>query len=115
MAFEFGLPDEEYRARYAGLKALWIKVIIRAMFDWASYKDSVIPARKKFAETAYTWLFNDNKEPFSFIYICSFLDIEPEKFRKKTLSMTKAEVAKVEFKERKSMNDPEVLDDLDDF
>lgn len=115
MAFEFGLPEEEHKARYAGIKALLIKIIIRAMFDWASYKDSEVPARKKHADTAYKWLFSDSTEPFTFVYICSFLDIEPEKFRKRALNMTKADVAKVEFKERKSIGDPTPSDDFDDF
>ena len=47
--------------RYAGYRALLLKVIIRAIFDWVCYRDSTKLEKLKIAESAATWLFEPSK------------------------------------------------------
>ncbi len=92
--------------RYVGVRALWIKVIIRAAFDWVSYRDSLKLPQQKLAENAYKWLFCESNLLNSFENICyHFLDLSPEKIRKWACSITKEHVAKIEHLERYSSAD----------
>lgn len=86
--------------RYAGTRALWMKVIIRAVFDWVTYRDNTKVDKKKYAESAYEWLFKKNLLFNSFENICKNLDLDPERIRAQTLKMTKDDVAKIEHMER---------------
>lgn len=88
--------------RYSGVQALWIKVIIRAVFDWVSYRDSTRLPQKKYADGAHKWLFQSSNLFNSFENICEFLDLSPEKIRKWASSMSKDQVAKIEHLERES-------------
>jgi len=86
--------------RYAGTRALWMKVIIRAVFDWVTYRDNTKVDKKKYAESAHEWLFKKNLLFNSFENICRNLDLDPERIRTQTLKMTKDDVAKIEHMER---------------
>lgn len=86
--------------RYMGVKSLWLKVIVRAMFDWASYRDSQKLQDQKKAQDAYAWLFKESELFNSFKNVCMILSINPDKIRQLALKMTKDDVAKIEFKER---------------
>ena len=86
--------------RYTGVRALWMKVIIRAVFDWVTYRDNTKVDKKKYAESAHDWLFNKNLLFNSFENICRNLDIDPQRIRSKALKMTKDDVAKIEHMER---------------
>jgi len=86
--------------RYAGTRALWMKVIIRAVFDWVTYRDNTKVDKKKYAESAHEWLFKKSILFNSFENICKNLDLDPERIRKQTLKMTKDDVAKIEHMER---------------
>lgn len=97
-------PDE----RYAGFKALWAKVIIRAVFDWVTYRDSPKVEKWKVAEAAASWLFEPNELFNGFENICRILDISPEQIRAKARAMTKDNVFKIEHRER----DGRVPDDV---
>ena len=48
--------------RYTGYRALLLKVIIRAIFDWVCYRDSTKLEKKKIADNAYQWLFEPSKQ-----------------------------------------------------
>lgn len=89
--------------RYTGIRSLWLKVIIRAMFDLASYRDSPKLVHKKLAENAKAWLFEPNELFNSFESICKFLELDIKKIRVRASMMTKDDVAKIEFKERKGV------------
>lgn len=86
--------------RYAGVRALWIKVIIRAVFDWVAYRDSTRLFQRKLAESAYVWLFRPSELFNSFENVCHMLDIDPNKVRDWAKKMNKDQVAKIEHLER---------------
>ena len=88
--------------RYAGVRALWLKVIIRAIFDWVTYRDSPKIRERKLAEQAQLWLFKSANIFNSFEGICEFLDVPVEKVRAVASSMTREQVAKIEHLERES-------------
>lgn len=86
--------------RYAGYKALWTKVIIRAAFDWVSYRDSTRLEYKKIADDSHRWLFEPNHLFNSFENICNLIDLHPETIRRWVSRLTKDHVAKIEHLER---------------
>lgn len=86
--------------RYAGVRALWMKVIIRAVFDWVTYKDSTKLDKRKYAESADAWLFQKNLLFNSFENVCKQLDMDPERIRVQVKKMTKDDVSKIEHLER---------------
>jgi hypothetical protein len=88
--------------RYAGVRALWAKVIIRAIFDWISWRDSDRLDKRKIADQAHSWLFEPNEVFNSFENICEMLDISPAMVRAKAKSMSKDHVAKIEHLEREA-------------
>lgn len=96
--------------RYAGVRALWMKVIIRAVFDWVTYRDNTKVDKRKYAESAHDWLFKKSLLFNSFENICKNLDIDPHRIRSQALKMTKDDVAKIEHMER-DYESEEVEDD----
>src|SRR5512140_3817167 len=64
--------------RYVGYRALWMKVIIRAAFDWVSYRDSTKLEQRKEAEKAYKWLFHQSTLFNSFENVCQLVDLPPD-------------------------------------
>jgi len=93
--------------RYAGVRALWMKVIIRAVFDWVTYRDNTKVDKRKYAESAHDWLFKKNLLFNSFENICKNLDLDPQRIRNQALKMTKDDVAKIEHMERDYESDVE--------
>jgi hypothetical protein len=93
----YGPGTEE---RYAGARALWLKVIVRAAFDWVTYRDSDRLQQKKLAENAFIWLFEPSKLFNGFENICFYLDIDPERVREKIRMLSKDQVVKIEHAER---------------
>jgi hypothetical protein len=96
--------DDNQRSvdRYVGYRALWMKVIIRAAFDWVSYRDSPRIEFRKEAERAHRWLFGQNELINSFENICQLLDLSPSRLRDWAKALTKDHVAKIEHLERES-------------
>ncbi len=99
---------------YENFRLLWIKVILRAAYDWVLYKDSKGRAAQRVAEGAYRWLFEDHIEtikvvvdnkvvvkltrPFnSLIFLCTELDLDIETVRSFARSLSKKEIRKLEF------------------
>jgi len=95
--------------RYVGCRALWMKVIIRAAFDWVSYRDSTKLDKLKDAESGYRWLFEDSELFNSFDTICQLVDLPVDKVRRWVSSLTKEHVAKIEHLERESVSNQVVL------
>ena len=89
-------PDD----RYAGVRALWAKVIIRAVFDWVTYRDSLKLQQRKLADNAEAWLFQPNELFNGFENVCKFLDVCPNMIRARARTMTKENVFKIEHRER---------------
>lgn len=98
---------------HAGVRALWLKVIIRAMFDWVSYRDSPKLIHKRLADQAHDWLFNQSNVFNGFENICNQIDINPEWVRRKAACMTKSDVAKIEHLERSSSSPVGELDEAE--
>lgn len=92
--------SEYYRKRYAPYRMLWIRVYIRAAWDFALYRDSDDLRLQKLAEDAEKWLFKPSKLPNSFENICSHLDLPIDKLRAYARRMTKDDVRKMEYLER---------------
>lgn len=95
--------------RYAGHKALWMRVIIRAAFDLASYKNDPRIGLRKYADNAQKWLFDKSFLFNSFENVCSMLNLPPEPIRNWACSLTKEEVQKMEHLERGSVKTLSVL------
>lgn len=98
--------------RYVGIRALWLKVIIRAIFDWVSYRDSTKLQQKKLAENAHNWLFQTSELFNGLPSICEQLEIDIVRIREKARTMSKEEVAKIEHLERiaTTVDDPSLLE-----
>lgn len=95
--------------RYTGYRALLLKVIIRAIFDWVCYRDSLKLEKKKMAESAHSWLFESSTLFNGFENFCTILDISPERVREKARRMSKEQVAKIEHLERDGGYDERAL------
>lgn len=91
--------------RYVPIRVLWAKVIIRAAYDYALWKDSKDMRLRNFAKDAERWLFEPSDFELSFENICSSFDFPMEKIRQKTRSLTKQDVKKLEFRERHGRSD----------
>lgn len=89
---------------YVPYRALWLKVIIRAAFDWVSYRDALKIEQRKEAERAYRWLFEPSELFNSFENICDLVNFPPDKIRRWVRSLTKEHVAKIEHLERDNVN-----------
>jgi len=94
------IPDISQDDRYSGFRALWLKVIIRAVFDYVTYKDCSKLEKKKIADAAGFWLFKPNACFNSFDNICKMLDLDADTIRHRASSMSRADVAKIEHLER---------------
>lgn len=86
--------------RYSGIKLLWAKVIIRAAYDWVTYRDSTKLEARKIAEAAQAWIFGPSELFNGFENICHYLGEDPKYLRRRILSMSKKDVAKIEWLER---------------
>lgn len=86
--------------RYVPYRVLWAKVIIRAAYDYALWKDSKDLRLKKYAQDAERWLFESSSLSLSFENICFAFDFPVERIRKRTRALTKQDVKKLEFRER---------------
>jgi thymidylate synthase ThyX len=86
--------------RYMGYRALWLKVVVRAVFDYVTYKDCSKLDKKRLADTAETWLFKPNICFNGFENICRMLDIDPDRVRERALSLSQADVDRIKHYER---------------
>lgn len=91
------------------MRALWIKVIIRAVFDWVSYRDSDQLGKRKMADSAANWLFEPNVTFNSFSNVCYYLDVDPGRVRVWAKKISRKQVAKIEHLERYPSKKQEML------
>ena len=98
--FQETIPPAQNEDRYAGIRALWLKVIIRAVFDWVQYRDSTRLPQRKLAEGAKAWLFESNDVFNGFENLCFSLDVDPNRIRKWASELSKEQVAKIEHLDR---------------
>lgn len=93
-------PNASNDSRYDGFRTLWLKVIIRAIFDYVTYKDHSRLDKRKLAESAHFWLFKPNSNFNSFDSVCTLLGLDADTVRRRARSMTRADVDKLEHLER---------------
>lgn len=96
--------------RYMPYRILWAKVIVRAAYDYALWKDAKDLRLRKFAEDAERWLFESSDLELSFENICFAFDFPVGHIRQRTKILTRDDVKKLEFRERQSRTD--LLGDL---
>ena len=102
--------EDRAMERYSRLRALWVRVIIRAAFDLASRQENNL-AKQKEAESAERWLFGESHLFNSFENVCSMLDVNPERFRTWARNLSWKEVRKMEHMERTSSSVRAIDDD----
>lgn len=62
----------------AGLRALWGSVLYQAVMDWIGVSDLESKTEKTVAmKSAGAWFYSDLFEPSSFLWVCSWLQIDP--------------------------------------
>lgn len=100
-------------------RLLWIKVILRAAYDWVLYRNSKSHIAKKIADDAHRWLFDPpyekrhiqigkitriihQQEFNSLENVCDAIDLNIDSVRKFANSLTRDMVKKMEFLERSS-------------
>jgi hypothetical protein len=86
--------------RYAWVKLLWRKVIVRAIYDYVLWKDIPRTRKRHDAQDAARWLFETSDLNNSLECVCLIADVDPEKIRAYARIATKAEVKKLEHIER---------------
>lgn len=106
-ALELGRTVDNYR--HAGVKALWIKVIVRAVFDWVTCRYSDDIRKLKLAQSASAWLFQASVLFNGFENICFYLDLDPERVRRWARNVTPDQVVKIEHLEREPTQSVEHL------
>ena len=89
---------EEY---FTPCRVMWIKVIIRAAYDYALWRDSSDLRQRKYAHDAAKWLFDEDDHLLnSFKSICFLCRLPEEELKVWARKLTRAQVKKFEFLER---------------
>ena len=87
--------------RYAGQKKLWVKVIIRAIYDYVLYQDKRQKvSNDRLYREASAWIFSDHPVN-SLNHICELVDLCPDPVRSFVLRDPKPNLAKLRLAERK--------------
>jgi len=95
------IPADTYSLeRYVPYRVLWVKVIIRAAYDYALWKDSDDLRLRKFATDAAKWLFEESTLDNGFDSICQLARLPCEKLREWARKLSRDQVRKFEFLER---------------
>lgn len=87
--------------KYIPYRVLWVKVIIRAAFDYTLWRDSSEFRLRKCAMDADRWFSCESAAlPNCFLHICDVLKLDPDLIRRCVKKLTREQVKKLEFKER---------------
>lgn len=98
-------PSAYNPERYYSCRLLWVKVILRAAFDYALWRTSKNLHLRKHAVDAERWLFEPSSLMFSFENLCFAFNFPKEKLRSWARSLTRDGVKKYEYRERSSKTD----------
>ena len=82
--------------KYNWVKSFWLKVIIRAMFDYALWKESKEIGHRRCAEEARKWLFETSKLNNNLVSVCSLLDVSMSAVRSVAAQLTPEQVKRME-------------------
>ena len=86
--------------RYIPYRILWIRVIVRAAYDYALWRESKEIRLRKIALDAERWLFEPSTLELGFESICEKYDFPVEKIRKRARLLTRDDVKKLEYRDR---------------
>lgn len=78
-------------------KALWARVVIRALYDYVTFKSASRLHHKRDFQSAKWWLFGADT---GFVEVCELLDWPVERLRRAAQTMTSNDVRKLEHYER---------------
>lgn len=95
------VPHAPYNPeKFSSVRMLWIKVIVRAAYDYALWKDSKVIGLRKMALDAERWLFEESSLLNSFDTICFYYHLPAKKIRDYARNLTREDVKKLDFLER---------------
>jgi hypothetical protein len=95
------LPQESFsEERYTPCRVMWVKVIIRAAYDYALWRDSADLRLRKYAEDARKWFFEASGLFNSFENICFLFRLPAKELLEWAKNLTRDQVKKFEFLER---------------
>lgn len=88
-------------------RLLWIKVILRAIYDYVLYENSKNKSLRDIGISAKKWLFEKPKayENMALPNLCLELGLDVEKIRECAQSLTRDKIVKIEFLNRNKKND----------
>jgi hypothetical protein len=72
-------------------KALLYAILTRAIFDYCNVGFDISQFDSRQADA---WIFSRNQKPWSFLWICSHLDLCPQRLRKFLLKTQKLEIVR---------------------
>ncbi len=98
-----GCGVDHNRQKYSPYRTLWVRVFIRAAFDYAQYKTSKDLKSRRLAEDAYRWIFDENHDKCSLQNICESFDLPLDLLRAWAKRITKNDVKKMEQLDRKGL------------
>lgn len=98
-----GCGVDHNRQRYSPYKTLWMRVFIRAAFDYAQYKTSKDLRSRRLAEDAYRWIFEENHDECSLQNICESFELPLDMLRAWAKRLNKDDVKKMEQLDRKGL------------
>jgi hypothetical protein len=91
------MSDSEYLSKkYGSYRTLWIRVYIRAVFDFVQYQDVTDVKLRRHAEDAHRWLFEPAEGFNSFEHICEVFDLPLATLRSFARKITKEDVKRME-------------------
>lgn len=98
MSYKDGVTsDSEYLSKkYGSYRTLWIRVYIRAVFDFVQYRDVIDVKLRRHAEDAHRWLFEPAEGFNSFEHICEVFDLPLATLRSFACKITKEDVKRME-------------------
>jgi hypothetical protein len=92
--------------RYTPYKMIWLKVIIRAVYDYVMWRNSPKVMNRKLADDAARWLFEPSMHANGFEYLCEIMSLPQNDIRKWARRLTPDDVQKLELKERDNLLGP---------
>lgn len=109
-------PEEEERS----CRRLYAQMLNLAISDWVQHQNSLKPEKRRWAQDAYHWLFEENKDSLewayrtqtkmlctSFLAICELLYLDPEQTRAKIRKLTKEDLRRVAHSEHEHESEEE--------
>lgn len=100
-----GIRPQESPDNPSACRALLLEIIRRAAYDWVLYRTSSKLGNRQLAESAYHWLFVEDRWSSSwsirernekgitgFLAICDILELDPEQVRRRVRKLTPVDI-----------------------